>query len=144
MSGKSKKLMDFFGIGQAMRGMALTYSQSSRATGRTVSMVDSVKDGDRICSTNMREAERVKRLCRERGVKVDCIVIPTHAPEKIFEHGTSIGRTIFDHSWVEDYYLKMIDRANNDIVQLQQQSSGFGEAHRETRRKAIEMGKWQF
>ena len=54
--------MDHFGIGAAMRGMALTYIQSARRTGRTTSVVESVKDGDRIVFADRREAERVRRL----------------------------------------------------------------------------------
>ena len=135
--------MDLFGIGQAMKGMALIYFQSARRTGRTVSIVESVKDGDRICFTNAQEAERVKRLCKERGVDVECIVIPTKKPEKFFERGTSTGRTIFDHSWIEGYYLDALKRAEKEIDHFERKSSGYGELHRETRRKAIEINKWR-
>lgn len=134
--------MDFFGIGAAIHGAARIYSQSARHTGRTDSLVESVKDGDRICFANSKEAERVRRLCLGRGVNVECITVDPKQAERIFEHGTSQGRTLFDHSWVELYYLSAIERAGAEIDHLQQQASGYGELHRETRRRAEEIAKW--
>lgn len=132
-----------FGIGAAIEGAAKIYMQSARSTGRTTSMVDSVKDGDRICFMNSRESDRVKRLCLERGVNVECIVIEPGLAERVFERGTPQGRLIFDHSWIEQYYLEAIKRAAAEIDRLQQQASGYGEPHRETRRRAEEMAKWR-
>lgn len=136
--------MDHFGIGAAIRGAANIYFQSARQTGRTTSLVESVKDGDRIVFTNEREAERVRRLCLERGVTVECVVIKPMEPERVFNRGTPGGRTIFDHSWVEQFYMLAIDNAAQAIDRLERQSSGYGEAHRETRRKAEEVAKWRF
>ena len=134
--------MDHFGIGAAVKSAAHIYMQTARGTGRTTSLVESVKDGDRVCFANNKEAERVKRLCLERGVKVECIVIDPKSPERVFERGTSEGRTLFDHTWVEQYYLFAIERAASDIDQIERQASGYGEAHRETRRRAEELAKW--
>jgi len=52
--------MDLFGIGSAIKAMIVVYRQSARGTGRTVSMVESVKDGDRIVFTNSNAADGVK------------------------------------------------------------------------------------
>lgn len=134
--------MDHFGIGAAMRGMAQAYFISARRSGRTASLVESVKDGDRICFADPREAERVRRLCLERGVNVECIVISPSDPGRIFERKTSEGRTLFDHAWVEAFYLAAIERAGADIDALERESSGYGAAHRETRRRALELAKW--
>lgn len=136
--------MDHFGIGQAMRGMALTYTQSARRTGRTTSLLDSLKDGDRVCFFDAREADRFQRLCRERSLKVECIVVPTADPGRIFERGTSEGRTIFDHTWVEQFYIQALERCHSDIDKLQRESSGDGAAHIETMHRAQEMAKWRF
>jgi len=119
-----RKDMDHFGIGAAIRGAANIYCHSARQTGRTTSLVESVKDGDRIVFSDGREAERVRRLCMDRGVKVDCLVINPRTPERVFESGTPEGRTIFDHSWVEQYYMQAIDRAAQDIDHLERQASG--------------------
>jgi hypothetical protein len=134
--------MDLFGIGQAVKGAVSIYFRSARGGGRTISMVESVKDGDRICFTNRKEADRVSKLCQERNVSVECIVIHPHMPEKLFERGSSIGRTIFDHSWVEEYYLHAIEQCARSIDHFERETSGYGEAHRKTRRAAIESSKW--
>lgn len=135
--------MDHFGIGAAIQGMARMYFHSARRTGRTTSLVESVKEGDRIVFADSREAERVRRLCIERGVNVECVVIEPKMPERVFERGTPEGRTIFDHSWVEQRYLEVIERAQQEIDHLERQASGYGEAHRETKRKAEELARWR-
>lgn len=135
--------MDHFGTGVAMQGMAQMYFRSARRTGRTTSLVESVKDGDRIVFSSSKEAERVRRLCLERGVKVECVVVEPKTPERVFERGTSDGRTIFDHSWVEQRYLDAIARTQQEIDHLERQASGYGEAHRETKRKAEELARWR-
>jgi len=136
--------MDHFGIGAAIQGAARVYFQSARRTGRTTSLVESVKDGDRIVFTDSREAERVRRLCQERGVQINCIVVDPKAPERVFERSTSEGRTIFDHSWVEQMYMQAIERTQQEIDHLERNASGYGEAHRETRRRAEKITKWGF
>jgi hypothetical protein len=134
--------MDHFGIGQAMQAAARIYFQSARRTGRTTSLLDSLKDGDRICCATSKEAARLERMCHERKLKVECIVIDPASPERLMERPTSEGRTIFDHSWVEQFYADTLERARNAIDNFQRETSGFGEAHRETRRKAEEMQRW--
>lgn len=128
--------MDHFGIGAAMQGAARICIQSARRTGRTTSLIESVKDGDRICFADNREAARVRRLCLERSVNIECMTVAPTQPDRIFERGTPQGRTLFDHAWVEQYYLAAIERASAEIDHLQQQASGFGELHREARRRA--------
>ena len=135
--------MDHYGIGAAMQAMMRVYLNSARRTGRTMSLVESVKDGDRIIFADQQECNRVEHICLERGVKVKCIVINPDAPRKLLEYRTSEGRTIFDHSWVEDYYLKAIEYAAENIDRLERQTSGYGVAHRETRRRAEEITRWR-
>jgi hypothetical protein len=134
--------MDHFGIGAAMKTANLIYSQAARRTGRTTSLVESLKDGDRVVFIDRIEAERVQRLCRERRVKVNCIVMDVKDPHELMRRAPSEGRTLFDHTWVERFYLHQIDQASQAIDQLQRNSSGFGTAHIETRRTAIELSKW--
>lgn len=135
--------MDHFGIGAAMASMARTYSQSARRTGRTTSLVESMKDGDRIVFHERAEAKRVERLCMERGVQVECIVVDPKDPARLLERGTNQGRTLFDHGWVEAYYQQAIASAAVHIDNLERMASGYGEAHRETRRRAEEIAKWR-
>lgn len=118
--------MDHFGIGVAIHSMACAYSSSARQSGRTTRLVESAKDGDRIVFCNVREAKRVETLCRARGVKVDCIVIPIHEPFRVRDRKPSEGRTIFDHTWVEQYYVATIANAQKEIDFWQREGSGTG------------------
>ena len=136
-------MSDFFGISNALKGMSIAYFQSSRATGRTISMVESLKDGDRVCFVSSKEADRVKRLCLERKIDVECIVVDPVEAGRLFERGPSQGRTILDHTWVEQYYLNGLKQLEKEIDCLERQSSRFSEAHHETKRKAVELSKWQ-
>lgn len=131
--------MDFFGIGNTIKGMMEVYRRSSRATGRTTSLVESVKDGDTIIFSNHNEAERVKRICLDRGVDANCVFLNYKRPYDIFEKvNFSKGRTIFDHTWLEEFYSYKIGEAIELIDHLQKETSGYDEAHRETKRKAME------
>lgn len=125
--------MDHFGIGVAMRAMLLNYQHSARRSGRTTSLVQSVKDGDRIVFPSRREAERVERLLKARGVKVQCIVIDPKDPGRLVERDPLSGdcRTIFDHTWVEQFYTSAIERAESTIDYLQRETSGHGERNEE-------------
>lgn len=134
--------MDAFGIGAAVRSAAAIYFRSARATGRTTAMLESLKDGDRIVFIDSREAERVRRLLEGARLKVECIVVPPAEPHRLFERGTSQGRTLFDHSWVEQYYINALDRCELEIGHFQKQLSGWGQPHIETRMKAAEMARW--
>lgn len=135
--------MDSFGIGSAILGMVNVYFRGSRQTGRTVQMVESVSDGDRIIFSNSKEAERVRRMLAERNKNVECVVV-SHLDRFDLLHtlGTSQGRTVFDHGWVEGFYRQEIEQRIKEIDHWQHQLSGFGEAHLETRRKVEEMRKW--
>lgn len=135
--------MDMFGIGAAVQGMMHTYIQSSRRTGRTMSLVQNVKNGDRIVFVNIEEAERVKRLCLERGIEIKCSVVDPKDPGHLFQSPPSDGRTIFDHGWVEEFYLHKMKEVKENIDFFEKQSSGYGEAHRETKRAAQEIIRWR-
>ena len=135
--------MDHFGIGQALKGMARVYFQAARGTGRTTSLLESLKDGDRVCCVNGKEADRLTRMLRERKVDAQAIAVDPNTPERIFERGTPKGRTIFDESWIEQYYLRALEAAARDIDHLQREASGFGTAHIETREAAREASMWR-
>lgn len=131
--------MDQFGIGAGIKGAVSVYLQASRRTGRTTSLVESVKDGDRVVFMDHQQAAHFERLVLDRGVTVECVVVPVDRPDEVFRRGTPKGRTIFDHSWVEAFYMASIGSAMRTIDHLERQSSGECEAHRETRRAAAEM-----
>jgi hypothetical protein len=115
------EMTDLFGIGAAIRGLVDIYFKSARGTGRTKTLIEHIKDGDLVIFTNLREAERVRRLCElERGIKIKYIVINPKNPEQIFEKTYWYqGRIIFDHSWIEEFYKLEIDniRLNIEILE---------------------------
>lgn len=134
--------MDHFGIGAAIHGAARVYFQSARRTGRTTALLDNLKDGDRVCCATSDEARHLERQCKERGLQVQVITLPINAAHAIFERGTPEGRTIFDHGWVERYYLEALENARATIDHLQREASGFGAPHIETRAMARELANW--
>lgn len=135
--------MDHFGIGAGVAAVTEIYFRSARRTGRTTSLVESVKDGDRIIFADSKEAARVERLCKERGVKVECIVIDPNTPERLFHRGPAEGRAILDHSWVEGFYARAIVQAQRDIDHFERETSGYGAAHRETARQYRDLQKFR-
>lgn len=137
--------MDHYGIGTAVEGAAQVYFLSARQSGRTTSLVESLKTGDRVAFCNEREASRVKRLCLERGVQIETVVISPRKPSAIFDRGSVLGqgRFIFDHTWVEAFYLLAIKDAQRAIDTFQRETSGYGVPHIETRLQAQEILKWE-
>jgi hypothetical protein len=135
--------MDHFGIGVAVKGATEVYFRSGRRTGRTTAFVESLKDGDRIGCLDSRSADELRRRTRERGLQVEVIVLEPKNAGTIFQRGTSTGRTLFDHSWVEQYYREAIEQAARDIDHLQRESSGASSAHAETKLQAQEMMRWR-
>ena len=108
--------MDRFGIGTAIRGMVNSYFGYARQTGRTTLLVESAKNGDRIIFADMREAERVRQLCAERNINVECIVVEPNKPDLMSIGGASrVHRTLFDHGWIERRYKQAIERIRYEI-----------------------------
>jgi len=136
MTDPRKTGTDEFGIEQHMKTMVQIYSQTARATGRTNQMLAKLKDGDRVVFLCEKERDRINRLLKARKLDVLCIVIPTTNPMRLCERPPSIGRTIFDHSWVEKYYQQSINTAAEAIDYFQTQTSGHGNAHHETHEEA--------
>jgi hypothetical protein len=137
--------MDHFGIGAGVKGAVGIYFAASRRTGRTTSLVESVKDGDCVVFTDSRMGKHFKDLCRDRGVTVEIVVVDPKRPEGLFEHDGLKGfngRTILDHHWVEEFYRHEIDRLLTLIDRFERETSGYGEAHRETKRRALEIRKF--
>ncbi len=133
--------MDNYGIGAAALGGFRIAMAAQRRSGRTTDMLDSLKPGDRVVFLNERERQRVTALAKERGIDLDGIVCePGNWP---IERGTPKGRLIFDHSWVEAYYADTIQRAIDDLKHYTVELSGYGEAHRETRRAAQNISRFR-
>ena len=137
--------MDHFGIGTGVLGAVETYITAARQTGRTTSLLESLRDGDRVVCRTQGEANDLDMRCQERGLKVAFLVVPTYAPNQVFSlgKGTSKGRTLFDHGWLEDYYKRLIRDAQAAVDFVQRETSGYGTAHLETKRQALEAARWR-
>lgn len=128
--------MDHFGIGAGITAVVRTFFQAARATGRTTSLVESLKTGDRVVFLTEREGRRVQAMCKDRGVRIQIVVNDARNLDPLRGYGSpgDDGRFVFDHSWVEEFYNHTIERAQHRLDQFQRELSGYGEAHRETRR----------
>jgi hypothetical protein len=115
--------MDHFGIGNAVRSLFHTLLQTSRGTGRTTSLINSVRDGDRIICSESLEQQRLRREFHRMGRDVSVEHIPPNFPEEVLRLTPCAGRTLFDHTWVERYYALALERAAEDIDHLQARSS---------------------
>lgn len=133
--------MDHYGITAGVIGATEVYFRSARQTGRTTSLLNSLKDGDRIVTVNQRQAENLRRQLKLRGLAVTVVVLDVANP-KPFEYGTPEGRTLLDHTWVEARYAHILEREASNIDELQKAMSGWQQAHEETRQRAIELAKW--
>lgn len=133
--------MDFFGIGQAMKGVLDVYFRAARGTGRTTRLVASLKDGDRVIFCNHCEAKRVERMVKQRNLNVE---IRVRDPKQIHMEGlgTAQGRTIFDHSFVEKFHMYNLERSIDVLNTIEKEMSGYDERHYETARRAQELMKW--
>ena len=134
-------MSDHFGISRALISATRIYFNCSRNSGRTTSLVESLKEGDRVVFTNVREAERVLRLAKQRGVSITYLVNNPKEPGDFLRNSEMPGRTIFDHSWVENFYLNRLKEAESDVGSLAGRLSGFlaeGNTKPETMRDA----KW--
>ena len=136
--------MDHFGIGAEMESMVRVCCQSARRTGRTTAMVESLSSGDRIIFTNKQEADMVRRLARDVGKEIECVVASPSDITRLMDRRLGKGRTIFDHSWVEDYYMHVITKGRKEIDFFQHRLSGSTDPTPETRQREIEISKWKY
>lgn len=116
--------MDNFGIGAAITASAEIYLRSARQSGRTTRLIENLKDGDRVVFKTHKEASFFSRRIKELGLKVDCVAVPTNNLSKLYERPRSSRRTLFDHGWLEKYYMESIQISIDNLTQLQQQVSG--------------------
>lgn len=133
--------MDFFGIGQALKGAANIYFTTARQTGRTHSLIESVKSGDRVIFRNQKEANYFKEFIVFADKDVDIRVVDPRNPR--FEHLSTVqGRCYLDHGWVEDFYLNNLDFSTRCIADIEKMQSGSTVDHIETRIKASRLASF--
>lgn len=135
-------MTDIFGIYNGLKATQTLYFTLSRRSGRTTSMLESLKNGDRVIFLNSKQARLFEILAKERNLEIECRVLTIN--ENPFDKfPPSKGRTIFDHSWVEEFYYKSLDKAAESIGVIQRELSGYGTPHIETRRQAEEIYRFR-
>ena len=116
--------MDIYGIGLAARGAVLVFLRSMRGSGRTSDLLDIVREDDLIVFADKNEAESVQNAYRvdHPDVLLHYIVVePTQ--EKLIElyeraRSRAASRLLFDHGWLEQYYVNVLDKARQNLESL--------------------------
>lgn len=111
--------MDKYGIGQALKGFAYNYFQSARRSGRTTALLERLKDDDMVVFCTAKEASRVRRSCAERGVEIRTVVVDPGDPSQIYSYH---GPVVFDHTWVEQFYLAELERIGKFIERTERRN----------------------
>jgi len=119
--------MDAFGFGAALRGVAKVYFISARRSGRTTALVESLKDGDKVICRSHMEGNSIKDLCKRRGVEIEICAVNPAEWANIYQVPPAKRRMVFDHTWVEEFYLQQIEDMGKFFERVQQERSGSGE-----------------
>lgn len=115
--------MDEYGFGAAAQAGLRMFEQCARQSGRTMRMIERVKDGDQIVVLLEREAKRLRSLLPEAkkpGVVV--IVINEHMDVEGRVRRPA-GRTFFDHEWQRMFFERAIQRAARELEAHQRGTS---------------------
>lgn len=112
--------MDEHGMGSsALSGLRL-FEMASRRSGRTTRMVAMADDRDVIVCTTARETQRVERMLREKGKKTRVTNCPPSLDALANIRPAVYGRCLPDHSWVYEYFVGAIERAERDLASVRQ------------------------
>jgi hypothetical protein len=112
-----------FGIAATLRVALLTYRALSRRSGRTSSTVERLKAGDLFAVATVQEADRARRLIRERDPE-----LAGQVTVAAFSHLSALrdylagrrlkGRVILDHDLIELLFEHSIERTSRDLAEL--------------------------
>lgn len=115
--------MDIFGIEPMIRGVMNCLFRSHRGSGRTSNMLKLVEDGDTIVFSNMQEANRIKYILLTMKKDVTTIVCSPKKLDELFNrlYGRNTGKIIFDHEWLEKYYINTFENASSMLSRFQKE-----------------------
>ena len=119
--------MDMFGIGNAVKIAVDMVHRASRRTGRSKLLLNTVQCDDLVIFANPNDAENFRRKIRGsnlRNIKVISAGANINMLFTHFRHSCPNGRAILDHSWIEDYYSYVIQKASDDIDMIEKTLSG--------------------
>lgn len=111
--------MDPYGIGAAIKSMVRAYQHAARGTGRTTLMVNAAKSSDHLIVASLSEGRLIERMCAEAGKTVSFVVADPGDLNDVFMKTAGLpGNLLFDHTWVESYFLGAIDQAARNLAHL--------------------------
>lgn len=114
--------MDTYNIANSMRVGLEMLMQGARQSGRTTRMLDGLKDGDRIITSDTRNVRILQNQARQRGLNVEVIfwsVKEMHC--NIYRLKKSAGRTVFDHVFIENFWKTRIADIERELVAIEQE-----------------------
>lgn len=109
--------MDEYGFGSAAAMGLQLFEHASRSSGRTLRMLDRATNDDMIVCRKAKEAERLRRLIKDRG-KTTSVVVVEHCDELGNIQKRSKGRCIFDHDWTRQFFADVIKSAEEDLQRM--------------------------
>lgn len=137
-------MSDFFGISDGVIGAVNILMRAGRGVGRTKSLIENLKSGDRVVCHDPQETKRISNILRQEGIDdVTVITCTGDKLDRLREHPRPEGRLIFDHTWVERFYLDRIADAQREFEFIQNEFSGPEEKSDPTTFKQREVAKWQ-
>jgi hypothetical protein len=114
--------MDMFGISSAVTAVVDSYFQGARRTGRTTRLLASVKAGDRIVTVDEKQARLLRGLLGTDRRDVTVMVLPVRDLD-LSGIAHSEGKTVLDHTWVEQFYKCQLSQAENSLSRIEDRLS---------------------
>lgn len=109
-----------YGMGAATRAAMDMFNMGCRQTGRTLRMCENANPGDRIVAHDERAKRYIERILRDiakENVEVVAIPVSLHG-DHLARLRPASGRLMFDHNWVEQFYMARIGNAQADIRRI--------------------------
>jgi len=131
--------MDIFGIGSAIKGCAQIYFRGAIQTGRTTNMLEHLKSGDLVIFLDVYSAYDFKLKAAGKGIIIDVLKCDVHDVDKIWNYGKLKGRVVFDHCWLERYYIYKIESSTRALDKV---AHYMGRSMNETVEQKISRSNW--
>lgn len=116
-------MQDLHGFNEVALAAVRAFDHGGRSTGRTARMLAQLKPGHRIICATSREADRLRRLLRDHGLRHE-VEIATWDPQRDMPHGLRSALpapTVADHHWV---YLHFIDAIHREAEAIRREIAG--------------------
>lgn len=115
--------MDQFGISTALLAAARIYFQTARDTGRTTRFINSLKDGDRVVFCNPKDMRHFQVHAHQMGRHFECVLASPKRLAELQLPRRSGQRTVFDHTWLEEYWLAEMEKTSAFVSRFEAEMS---------------------